>query len=114
MKKLIVTLTVMISLFACAHHHGYHAGYGPRVAYAHHHHHHHSGYFWGGVAGGLVASTIYNSLYRPTVVATPVITTPVVVQPANQVWIPGQYVDQVQANGTVIRVWRPGYYQTVP
>lgn len=27
------------------------------------------------------------------------------------VWIDGYYVDQVQANGTIARVWVPGHYE---
>jgi len=55
------------------------------------------------------------------VVATPVVTTPVVtpapvVAPApvyqtQNVWVEGRYVDQVQANGTTVRVWQPGHYE---
>ena len=49
------------------------------------------------------------------VVTTPVVTTPVVTTPVyttQQVWVEGRYVDQVQANGTVVRVWQPGHYET--
>lgn len=49
----------------------------------------------------------------PVVVAQPA---PVVVAPApvvqtTNVWVPGCYQDQVQANGTVVRVWVPGHYE---
>jgi hypothetical protein len=61
----------------------------------------------------------------PTVVTpAPVVVTPapVVVAPApvvvqqpvyqtQNVWVEGRYVDQVQANGTVVRVWQPGHYE---
>ena len=55
----------------------------------------------------------------PTVVTTPVVTPPVVtqtvvaqpVQTVQNVWVEGRYIDQVQANGTVIRVWQPGHYE---
>lgn len=30
---------------------------------------------------------------------------------ATTVWVEGRYVDQVQPNGTVVRVWRPGHYE---
>ena len=111
-------------------HHGHH----------HHHHHHHSGWgrggrnFWpgflGGVAAGIVADSVIN---RPTTVVTttPVVVTPTVVTPApvvvaqpapvvvtpapvyqtQNVWVEGRYVDQVQANGTVVRTWVPGHYE---
>ena len=37
---------------------------------------------------------------------------PVVVQTVQrQVWVPGRYVDQIQPNGTVVRVWQPGHYE---
>lgn len=55
----------------------------------------------------------------PTVVSTPVVAAPVVTQTVvaqpvttvQNVWVEGRYVDQVQANGTVIRVWQPGHYE---
>ena len=98
-------------------------------------------HFWpnfvGGVVGGVIADTI---LPRPApvvvtspVVAAPVVTpapvvvqpAPVVVQPApvvvqqpapvvvqpQTVWVEGRYVDQVQPNGAVVRVWQPGHYE---
>jgi hypothetical protein len=37
------------------------------------------------------------------------VTTPVA--QTQTVWVEGRYVDQVQANGTVIRVWQPGHYE---
>lgn len=101
----------------------------------HHHHHHHcrAGAFVGGVVGGMVGGLIYNSVApRSAVVSSPVVVqsspvvvsapAPVVVQPApvvvNQpvyqtqnVWVEGAYQDQVQANGTVMRVWVPGHYE---
>ena len=86
--------------------------------------------FVGGVIGGAVARTIVEPapvvVTTPTVVTTPmvvtqpaVVTQPVVVQPAvvtpvtqvQNVWVEGRYVDQVQANGVVIRVWQPGHYE---
>ncbi|MDE3275917.1 MAG: hypothetical protein PUJ80_07805 [Verrucomicrobiota bacterium] len=81
--------------------------------------------FVGGFVGGAVASTIVEPapvvVTTPTVVTTPavvhqpvVIQQPVVVAPVTQVqnvWVEGRYVDQVQANGAVIRVWQPGHYE---
>lgn len=32
--------------------------------------------------------------------------------PGGNGWVPGAYVDEVQANGSVIRVWKPGHYET--
>lgn len=101
---------------------------GPwRPAPAHHHGHHHGSAFWPGFAGGVVGGIIGTTISRPapvvvttpTVVTTPVVTTPVVTQTVveqpvttvQNVWIEGRYVDQVQANGTVVRVWQPGHYE---
>ena len=102
-------------------------GGGPR---------HHSGWghggehFWpgfvGGVVGGVVGSTLVAPPPRPVVVAPAapvvvapaalvVVTTPTVVTSVTQVqnvWVEGRYVDQVQANGTVVRVWQPGHYES--
>ena len=104
---------------------GPHFGPGP----AFHHHHHYSGwgrggrYFWPGFVGGVVGGAIYNAVAAPstvvvstpTVVTTPsVVTTPVVATPVStvqSVWVEGRYVDQVQANGVVVRVWQPGHYE---
>ncbi len=99
--------------------------------------HHHGDSFWGrggrnfwpgfvgGFVGGAVASAIVEPapvvVTTPAVVATPTVVTqpvvvqqPVVVAPVTQVqnvWVEGRYVDQVQANGAVIRVWQPGHYE---
>ena len=94
--------------------------------------------FVGGVVGGVVGTAITRSVYtpdtvvvssptvvttptvvtQPVVVQQPVITQPVVTQPVvvqqpvvQNVWVEGRYVDQVQANGTVVRVWQPGHYE---
>ena len=98
-------------------------------------------YFWpgfvGGVVGGVVGSTLVRPYYSETVVVEPaatVVTTPTVVQqpvvvqqqpvvvqqptvvqqPVVQrqpVWVEGRYVDQVQANGSTVRIWQPGHYE---
>ncbi len=53
----------------------------------------------------------------PVVVQQQVVTpAPVVVQPqpvytTQNVWVEGRYVDRVQGNGAVIRVWEPGHYE---
>ena len=104
------------------------------TAFAHHHHHHRgTGFAIGaGILGaGLLASTIYDATHpRPYVAPAPVVVAPaapvvvqqpqvVVQQPApavvqqpvaQNVWVEGKYVDQVQANGSVVRVWQPGHY----
>ena len=91
------------------------------------HHHHHSGWghggrhFWPGFVGGVVGGVLTDAIIGPRVITTPVVTTPVVttapvvatpVYTTRQVWIPGGYIDQIQPNGTVIRVWQPGHYET--
>ena len=100
----------------------------------HHHHHHHSYWgrggrgFWPGFVGGVVGGFVADAIVSPTYVApaAPVIVNnpaPIVVNPApvvintaptyttQSVWVEGRYVDQVQANGTVVRVWQPGHYE---
>ena len=86
----------------------------------------------GGVVGTSLASPYYSETVvvqsSPTVVTQPVVvqqpavvTQPVVVQqptivqqPVVQrqpVWVEGRYVDQVQANGSTVRIWQPGHYE---
>ena len=86
--------------------------------------------FWPGFVGGVVGAALVRPLVTPppppvsstVVVSSPtVVTTPVVVsQPVvtttpvttvQNVWVEGRYVDQVQPNGSVIRVWSPGHYE---
>lgn len=69
-----------------------------------------------GFAGGLIGSLIAPPIVvtpPPSVVVTPppVVQSPVIIQPGYRaVWVEGRYVQQIQSDGTVIRVWRPGYY----
>ena len=52
---------------------------------------------------------------QPQAVQRPVVQRPVVQsQPVSggRVWVPGDYVDEVHANGSVVRVWKPGHYET--
>ena len=95
--------------------------------------------FVGGVVGGVVGSAIVAPretvvvqqpavvtqpvvVQQPTVVTQPVVvqqptvvTQPVVVQQpqpqVSSVWVDGRYVDQVQPNGSTVRVWQPGHYE---
>ncbi|MBP5284637.1 MAG: hypothetical protein ILO34_00825 [Kiritimatiellae bacterium] len=136
MKKILIT-AVVAAMAAGAFARPHHGGPGPRFGHrpppvmhhrSHHHGHHSGGRFWGGFVGGLVGSAIYDAftpstvVVSPTVVATPtVVTAPTVVSTTRvisapvttvqNVWVEGRYVDQVQANGTVIRVWQPGHYE---
>lgn len=97
--------------------------------------------FWPGFVGGVIGGAVYNAVaadtvtvarpsttvvvqqpvvqqpvivQQPVVVPQPVVTQTVVQQPVTtvqNVWVEGRYVDQVQANGTVVRVWQPGHYE---
>ena len=134
-KKLIIAFGMAALMAGGAFAHGWHGGprhcWGPRPVY---HHHYHGGYwgrggchFWpgfvGGVIGGAITSTIIapretvvvqptpTVVTQPVVVQQPVVTQPVVVQQPQQVWVEGRYVDQVQANGSTVRVWQPGHYE---
>ena len=132
-KKLIIMLGVATMMVGGAFAHGWHGyhGWHPRPVY---HHHYHGGYwgrggchFWpgfvGGVIGGAITSTIIapretvvvqptpTVVTQPVVVQQPVVTQPVVVQQPQQVWVEGRYVDQVQANGSTVRVWQHGHYE---
>ncbi len=101
------------------------------------HHHKKSGWgkggrnvlpgFVGGVVGGLVADAVVKPREKvvvvtpPPVVAPPPVVVapppPVVVAPpppvhtTQRVWVEGCYINQVQPNGTVVRVWQPGHYE---
>ena len=73
--------------------------------------------FVGGVVGGIVGGILYDAVTTPAVTYPSVVvqSPPVVVQSpvyaTQDVWVPGCYVNQVLANGTVIRVWQPGHYE---
>ena len=113
-------------------HHHYHGGWwGPGGC-------HFWPGFVGGVVGGAIGSAIVNRetvvvqptttvvtqpimtqpvvvqqpvVTQPVVVQQPVVQQPVVVQQPTTVWVEGRYVDQMQANGSVVRVWQPGHYE---
>ena len=70
--------------------------------------------------GGVIADKVVTipavttPVVTAPVVVTPVATTTVVTTPVyttQTVWVEGRYVDQVQANGVVVRVWQPGHYE---
>ena len=136
MKK-AVTLAFVAALSLCAFARLGGPGHRPGFGGGHHHHHHrshHRGEIAAGIIGaGIIGGVISHALNpRPVVVTpaptvvtpAPVVVTPapVVVAPApvvvqqpvyqtQNVWVEGRYVDQVQANGTVVRVWQPGHYE---
>lgn len=136
-----VALVASLGVFAAPHGgprgghggHGHHGGRGPAPVMHHHGGHHHGGTwghggrnFWPGFVGGVVGGMVYDAItpspkvvvttpvVTTPVVTTPVVTTPVVTAPVatvQNVWVEGRYVDQVQPNGVVIRVWQPGHYE---
>ena len=111
------------------HHGGFSRGPAPmmhhRPAPMHHYHHggwgHGGRHFWPGFVGGVVGGVLTDAIIGPRVITTPVVAAPVVttapvvatpVYTTQQVWVPGTYVDQLQPNGTVVRIWQPGHYES--
>jgi hypothetical protein len=45
------------------------------------------------------------------VVQQPAVVVKQPVYEVRKVWVEGAYQDQVQANGTILRVWVPGHYE---
>lgn len=103
-------------------------------------HYGYDGWAVAGVAlgAGVLGAALYNAVQprtvqvvqpTPVVVQQPVVIqqpapvvvqqpAPVVVQQAapvvpvaQTVWVEGHYIDQQQANGSVVRVWQPGHYE---
>lgn len=132
-----VALAAVLCGSACFARGGHGGGFhrGPVHHHAPVHHHHGSVWgrggcnFWPGFVGGVVGASIIRPTVVSPVVTTPVVTTPIVTTPVvttpvvttpvvstpvvttQNVWIEGRYVDQVSANGTIIRVWQPGHYE---
>ena len=100
----------------------------------HHHHHHHGAAVGAGILGaGILGAAIIEAATRPdtVVVQQPVVAAPapvIVQQPTvvaaptvvttghyetrvQNVWVEGRYIDQVTANGAVVRTWQPGHYE---
>ena len=134
MKKLVLAIAlaaVSTGAFAHGHRGGWHGGYhhGWHGGYHHHgwhggyhhgwhgcYHHCHGGYwgpggryFWPGFVGGVVGGVVGTALASPYYSETVVVQQPVVQR--QPVWVEGRYVDQVQANGSTVRVWQPGHYE---
>lgn len=112
MKK-ILTLALAVFVSVGAYSSPHYAPPGHSFYHAPHHHHSFWGrggnHFWPGFAGAFVGSLIAPT-YRapaPVVVASP---GPYIVN--SRVWVPGHYEDRLQPNGTIVRIWIPGYLQT--
>ena len=131
MKKIVVLACVCATALAAVARP--HFGPPPPPRY-HHHHHHHGAAVGAGILGaGILGAAIIEAATRPdtVVVQQPVVAAPapvivqqptVVAAPAvvstghyetrvQNVWVEGRYVDQVAANGAVIRTWQPGHYE---
>ena len=134
---LILAVAVTAASSVCA------RPYGP-VCYGGRHGRYHGGFAAGVVGGAFVGGMIHNAIrpYRPVVYAPApvVVQQPVVIQPASavvqqpvvappapesaavpapavptqRVWVEGCYVDQVRPDGSLVKVWQPGRYVTVP
>ena len=139
-KKMTIAATVLVAMCAgvCVARPGPHGGFRRGPAFHHappsHHHHHYSAWgrggshFWPGFVGGVVGGIVSDAIIRPApvvvapapvvvpapVVAAPVVVPPVVAAPVyttQSIWVEGCYVDQVQPNGTIVRIWQPGHYE---
>ena len=134
---LILAVAVTAASAVCA------RPYGP-VFYGGRHGRYHGGFAADVVGGAFVGGMIHNAIrpYRPVVYspAPVVVQQPVVVQSApvvvqqpvvappapesaavsepavrtQRVWVEGCYVDQVRPDGSLVKVWQPGRYVTVP
>ena len=100
-------------------HHG--GGFRPAPPPPVHHHHHGSAWgrggsnFWPGFVGGVIGGALVDAVVSPApvvVTPAPVVVAPTPVVTTQNVWVEGRYIDQVQPNGTVLRVWQPGHYET--
>ena len=79
-----------------------------RAPVHHHHHHHHRHHLTPYVVGALTGLAITKAIASPAPI---IVQQPIVVRPTKTVvWEDGHYEDQVQVNGTIIRVWVPGRY----
>ena len=88
----------------------------PAPRHRHHHHHHHTGALLSGFVGGVVGGVLVDAITpSPVVVSTPAVVTPAPVGVGRRetVWVAGRYVDEIRPDGSVIRVWQPGHYETI-
>lgn len=79
----------------------------PRHVHHWHSHHHNSILpFTIGALTGYTVSQLITPQPKTVVVQQPVVVAPT----QTTVWEPAHYEDQIQSNGTIIRVWIPGRY----
>lgn len=134
MKNVIAVGIILLTMTAfCRPHHKPH-GHRPAPRHyihrphvhrsSHIHRHHHSHHYVGPFLGALTGTIVGNILTSPTtttvvqqpvtVVSTPAVVTPtVVIEQPQRIWVPGQYIQQVQSNGTIIKVWQPGHWTII-
>ena len=83
----------------------------PRIVHrppVRHHHHHHRHHLTPYVVGALTGLAITRAIAAPAPV---VVQQPIAVKPTKAVvWEDGHFEDQIQANGTIVRIWVPGRY----
>lgn len=83
--------------------------HSPKHIHHKHRHHHHSIIpFTIGALTGYTVSQLMTPQPKTVVVQQPI----VVAATQTTVWEPGHYEDQIQPNGTILRVWIPGRYVT--
>lgn len=88
----------------------------PRPAPAQHRHHESfwgrgGRNFWPGFIGGAVSTALLSP--PPPPVVQHVVIGPVRQPTVTQVWIEGRWIDQIQPNGTIVRIWQPGHYEII-
>lgn len=135
-KTILCALVAILAAGVCLARPGGGIHHGPRPSFhhfsspryhrpppPHHHHHHGGGGFVSGLVGGIVGGAIVSAIAEPApvvvqqpapvIVQQPVVQQ-VVQQPVTQVqsvWVEGQYVNQLQPDGSTVRVWNPGHYE---
>lgn len=75
----------------------------PYVSHVHHPksiHPHHSMHRHHGIINGVIGGVISSIVIRPTVVT-------------KTIWVNGWFEDVVQTNGTTVKIWHPGHWETV-
>lgn len=71
-----------------------------RVHHPKHIHPYHSMHRHHGIINGIIGSVISSVAVRPIVIT-------------KTIWVNGWYEDVVQTNGTIVKIWHPGHWETV-